>query len=288
MAFNVDRFISHFDSHAGFARSSKFEVRVALPPALFRLSGGTMEELSLQCEAAELPGYNLNTVESKIFGAPTHIAASPSFGDISLTFICAGDMWEKKFFDAWLDFIIPKSTYLASYKTEYQTSITIHQYSDFSKENFSIPEPGLSERLSNTLNNPITKIADKLLNNSISKIGSKVGNIFSQLDKLKPESPRNLKPTEIFACKLIDAFPVSVNALPLSWSADDIHKLTVVFKYSRWLNTDQANGTNLPPTKNTPGTDGANQRNVRGLIVPQLNLGNQGKIDVAPPNIKIT
>ncbi len=36
---------------------------------------------------------------------------------------------------------------------------------------------------------------------------------------------------QIYAVKLIDAFPVSVSSMPLSWSDDGAHRLTVSFSY---------------------------------------------------------
>lgn len=39
---------------------------------------------------------------------------------------------------------------------------------------------------------------------------------------------------QIYAVKLIDAFPVSVSSMPLSWSDDGVHRLTVSFAYQRF------------------------------------------------------
>lgn len=270
MAFNVNKFLAHFDSHAGFARSSKFEVRIALPPTL--VGFGSTEELSLQCESAEIPGYTLNTVESKIFGAPTYLAGVPSFGDITLTFICAGDLWEKKFFDAWMDMIIPKSTYLVNYKESYQTGITIHQFSDYmtsSKERKQEEQPDfLKDVISQSANKLIDQFLTKKLP-SVSKALTGINNekAFQELQTKANPPPDAYKSPEIFSCKLINAFPITVNALPLNWGTDDIHRLSVVFKYDKWLNTTAGSPVNLPPTQKIPGTDSAGQKNYRGTVL---------------------
>ena len=253
MAFNVNKFISHFDSHAGFARNSKFEVRIAIPAAL--IGAGSTEELSLQCEVAELPGYTLNTVESKIFGAPTYLAGTPAFGDITLTFVCAGDLWEKKFFDAWMDLIIPKSTYLVNYKQDYQTTITIHQFSDYVSGDSAASTGASSNPLTQTLIAPPTQT--------------------NQGDS--PQTTLNQQGTEIFSCQLINAFPVTVNPLSLNWVGDDIHRLNVVFKYDKWLNISSKTPINLPPTQAVPGDNGT-QRNVRGTFVQSQNLFDLSKV----------
>lgn len=45
---------------------------------------------------------------------------------------------------------------------------------------------------------------------------------------------------------LIDAFPIAVNQLDVDWSNDGYHKLTVVFAYTYWTNTELYNiGKNI-------------------------------------------
>lgn len=123
--FKVSEFLNHFDKHKDFARTSKFEVRIA-PPSGIQLD--TMP-LRLQCESTELPAYGVNVSENRYYGVPEPLAASPTaFGDITLTFICAGDMWEKKLFDRWINFIMPINNYNPRYKDDYCTQIEISQF----------------------------------------------------------------------------------------------------------------------------------------------------------------
>lgn len=215
MAFNVNKFISHFDAQDGFSKSSKFDVIINVPS--FLMGMGTSEQLSLQCEAAELPGYTLNTIENKIFGAPTPLAGTPSFGDVSLTFICAGNLWEKKFFDAWLNNIIPKQTYLVNYKMNYVTDIIIRQYSEFM---------------------PIDKFEltrEEALRTDRTQLGETRPTLATVATMTPMDPERFSKPVVTYACTLINAFPVTVNALNLNWGTDEIHRLTVAFKFDRWL-----------------------------------------------------
>lgn len=45
---------------------------------------------------------------------------------------------------------------------------------------------------------------------------------------------------------LIDAFPIAVNQLDVDWANDGYHKLTVVFAYTYWTNTELSNiGKNI-------------------------------------------
>jgi hypothetical protein len=125
MAFSTDQFRLHFSRHLDFAKTSRFEVRISTPNGL----GIDARDLRFQCETTELPGYNLNTVEGRYYGVPQPVASVASFADITLTFICAGDLWEKKFFDQWMNYIAPINNYNLSYKDSYVSpKIEILQY----------------------------------------------------------------------------------------------------------------------------------------------------------------
>jgi hypothetical protein len=52
-----------------------------------------------------------------------------SYPDITMTFIVTDDMSEKKFFDAWLNWINPTINYNVKYKKDYAVNVRIRQYS---------------------------------------------------------------------------------------------------------------------------------------------------------------
>lgn len=125
--FMPDDFLSNFAKHKDFAKVSKFHVEITRPNA-FTAGDVDFRDLRFQCEAAELPGYNINSVDARIYGVPAPVAAFASFNDITLTFICAGDMWEKKLFDYWLNLIVPINNYNLRFKDEYVSKINITQF----------------------------------------------------------------------------------------------------------------------------------------------------------------
>lgn len=138
MAFNIDKFREHLKSHGDLAKPSKFEVEI------YKGSEDT-RGLSFQCTAAELPGYTVNVLESKIYGPSYHIASTPAYTDLSLTFICATDLWEKRFFEDWLYSIIPvgRTSRIgtaphAAYKEDYISRIKIKQYTDTGDVSYTV------------------------------------------------------------------------------------------------------------------------------------------------------
>ena len=136
MAFSVNEFRNHFAKHRDYAKTSKFDVRIYKP---LGLAAETID-LRFQCETTELPGFNVNTVDGRYYGVPQSVASVGTFNDISLTFICAADLWEKKLFDQWINLIVPLNNYLLEYKTQYATKIEINQYYEDALNSNGTPE----------------------------------------------------------------------------------------------------------------------------------------------------
>ena len=132
MAFNVSQFRDHFAKHDDFAKTSKFDVRVTAPSGL----GLDASDLRFQCETTELPGYTVNTVDGRYYGVANPVASFPTFADLTLTFVCSGDFWEKKLFDKWINLVIPINNYNPNYKDTYTSpKITINQFSESENSN---------------------------------------------------------------------------------------------------------------------------------------------------------
>lgn len=224
MPFNVNEFLSHFDSHLDFAKVSKFEVRITPPTGL---NMKTMD-LRFQCEVAEIPGFTVNTVDNRRYGIAEPVAASGSFADITLTFICAGDMWEKKLFDSWLNLVIPFNRYNLNYKDTYiSPKIEVIQYSESTQND----------------------------------VNSLVQEDINQLNRARGATERP-EPSRSYIATIYDAYPITVSPLQLNWGDDGVHRLAVTFKYNYWTTYDiQAqNGEVQPTTSNGVDSLAANYR----------------------------
>jgi len=195
MAFNINAFRDHFSRHQEFAKSSRFDVRISAPASL----GYNTVDLRFQCEASELPGYNINTVDGRYYGVASPVASVASFNDITLTFICAGDFWEKRMFDKWMNLIIPFNNYNPEYRDNYVSpKIEINQFADYSAG---------------------SSLLERAITNAL--IGTEP-----------------LKPKIIYTASLYNAFPVTIAPLQMNWADDGIHRLSVTFKYEYWITGD--------------------------------------------------
>jgi hypothetical protein len=230
--FSPEKFRSHFSNHNDFAKVSKFEVRIQPPKGASDMATFAAD-LRFQCEAAELPGYNINTVDNRIYGVPNPVAASATFGDITLTFMCAGDMWEKKFFDRWMDIIVPINNYNPRYKDDYASpKIEINQYSE------------IVEDVSAAVNQAENTIL------------------------AEPTAASQLK----YSALLFGAFPVAIAPLGLNWADDGFLKLAVTFKYEYWVpfaGNSNVNATVQPPEAKPNGSD--IQKSIQNNVTPRSN-----------------
>ena len=177
MSFSPNLFLSHMRSKDGPAKPSRFEVVIPLPKyvanfmstsaleALFNLPNaifGTVTEaigsamgqspvgadptlsryLALQCETAELPGRTLMTHEAKVYGPTYKVPYQSQYNEMTLTFICTNEFWERKLFDRWIEAIMPSDTnnmrYAKDDNTRYMTPIKVIQYDDFIKQIYAV------------------------------------------------------------------------------------------------------------------------------------------------------
>lgn len=213
----VDAFLANYAVHADFSKASKFAVLVFPPPGLQGaggLLGGLIGQnksfedrnklgfgkvlntasLSFQCESAVLPGYQINTIEQKIYGAPFSGAASPVFEPLQLTFICAGDLWERKYFEDWMEVILPREP------SKNEAKFALAKETWFDADN-QTQRPAFSAAYREEYVSTIQVI---------------------QFHETGIPSARY---------KFEEAFPVDINPQPLNWGDDNIHRLQVTFQY---------------------------------------------------------
>jgi hypothetical protein len=98
--------------------------------------------LALQCETAELPGRTLMTHEAKVYGPTYKVPYQSQYNEMTLTFLCTNEFWERKLFERWIEAIMPSDTnnlrYAKDEATRYMTPIKVIQYDDFIKQIYAV------------------------------------------------------------------------------------------------------------------------------------------------------
>ena len=135
MAGSIADFKASFSTD--LARPSRFDVQIPVPLGMFDYAK-MPRLLNMRCEAAQLPGRTLSTTTMKIYGIDEKFPYATSFDDITLTFIVGDDMKEKRFFDAWLNWITPTNNYDSRYKNDYSVPLVISQYSVKGEKTYSV------------------------------------------------------------------------------------------------------------------------------------------------------
>jgi hypothetical protein len=178
MPFLPQSFISNINAKNGLAKPNRFQVILPIPTYINKFIGQSFLEqlvnikntfisditdvfnrdvtdeqsktsnpsisryLSLQCEAAELPGKSLITQDAKVYGPTYKVPYQTQYGETNLTFLCTNDFYERKLFDRWLESIMPTDTNNLRYPdddaTRYLTNIKIIQYDEFIKQIYAI------------------------------------------------------------------------------------------------------------------------------------------------------
>lgn len=146
--FNPNEFLSNINRNNGLAKPAKFEVNISLPLPVLQLTNQYGPDLprglSLQCEAAELPGKNFVTEDVKIYGPTFKVPFQTQYNDISLTFLCSGNFYERYMFDSWMNLIMPTDTNNLRFPkgdnrtTGYLTDVLIIQYDDVGNEIYNV------------------------------------------------------------------------------------------------------------------------------------------------------
>ena len=135
MAGSINDFKSTFKND--LARPNRFDVDIPIPLTLLPYLK-TSNNLKYRCENANLPGRTLATLEQKTYGPVEKFPYMTTYNDLDLTFIVDGDMSQKVFFDAWLNYVNPLYNNNFRYKSDYATDLRITQYDVTNQATYSV------------------------------------------------------------------------------------------------------------------------------------------------------
>lgn len=118
--------------YGGLAKSARFAVRIN--PAQAHLSfgyGQFLRDFTYLCEAAEMPGRGFQSLDVRYYGPNQKLPFQSQYEDITMTFLCRSESFERQFFDDWMEIINPTNSFDFSYRSEYQTTIEVIQLAEY-------------------------------------------------------------------------------------------------------------------------------------------------------------
>ena len=240
----IGRFRAMMGKAEGYARPSRFVVRVNLPTNLAKLAGIaydtatgqthftgdsnaiTMQQLSSQlgqqvnmhCESVSMPAHDLQSETIDHFGPPRQMVTGHGFtGTIGATFYADKYLRERHFFEMWQKMAVGMTNHKAGYYDDYIGSMQI-----------------------------------------------------LQLGSLDGEGDRDV-PT--YGIEATEVYPESVTAIEYNYgSVNQIVKVTVAFQYKQWhnLTTDSIAGMSFGASDQTQHDIAQPDRGLIGKLPPEL------------------
>ena len=210
MAQSIDQFKSLINNKNGLARSNLF--RVKLPS----LPGATSEEMNILCKDVNLPGRQILTNERQIGMQTAKVPYGYAVQEVSMTFHVLNDYGVKEYFETWQNLAVNQNRYEVGYQRGvggYARQVEIEQFRKVKR----LPRRFTNEFRSET---GLQQFLPKLNDFEI------VQDIFGIQDQLND--------LVIYRCKLIDAFPTSMNAIQLNNELDGIVELNIQMSYTNW------------------------------------------------------
>ena len=154
MSFSVETFRSKLESGGGPAFGDRYHVAfnapsgVAAEAASYLSTENTSSvtsRLSWLCDTINIPSRSLTTTEFRTYGLPVKRPYGSVYTESQMEFLCTRNMGEKKFFDAWLNYIFNNNSYDMAYYDNYTTNIDIYHFdrsvstaNDLSKSTYHI------------------------------------------------------------------------------------------------------------------------------------------------------
>jgi hypothetical protein len=110
-ALSMNDFMSISNDYGGFAKSSRFAVRILPTGQYVNSISPITQDLIYLCETAELPGRGLMNIDLRYYGPSQKFPFQSQYEDINLTFFCRTSSLERQFFDDWMLAINPTNSW---------------------------------------------------------------------------------------------------------------------------------------------------------------------------------
>lgn len=197
MNLSMDNFLGAISKLNYPARSCRFMVKIVPKNQNFKKYG---QDLHYVCDSAELPGRGFNITEVRYYGPGQALPNNPMYSSTNLSFICRTDSLERQFFDDWMDYINPTTSYNFEYAENYYSDVFIYQFAEHS-----------------TKAPPVAR---------------------DNMNLIPVPRPDNFAPDIIYGWTLRRAWPMLVAPQPVTWADNDILRLQVTFTFKNWDRDD--------------------------------------------------
>ena len=137
MSFSVETFRAKLEEGGGPAYVDRYHVSFKAPDGVIKEANAYLatentekitSRLSWLCDTINIPSRSLTTTEFRTYGLPVKRPYGSVYTESQMEFLCTRNMGEKKFFDAWLNYIFNNRSYDMAYYDNYTTDIDIYHF----------------------------------------------------------------------------------------------------------------------------------------------------------------
>jgi len=226
MPFNIDRFNSEI-SKTGIAAPSQFEAIITRGPG-GRILPQLDQGMRFRIESVNIPGRTMTALDQQYYGPIRSMPYKFTVPPISFTIVLSRDMREREFFMKWQDHFIGHA------RTNYNSGPVAGMYDSKYYDNgigeieiwqYSQPTPQRNPSTTSPLN-----ATNQTSNQSR---GSSLGNPGLSMQSTPDAVIQN-------QFRFLEAYPLSVNDIAMSWSDEGYLKLQVEMKYRTMIETNRS------------------------------------------------
>lgn len=139
---SLSEFVANIKT-GGLMTTNRFRVEFSVPPILLNSKNsynytGDLRTVLLYCDSAQLPGLNISTQQSRIYGELREMPYERLYDNVNLTFYIGNDMGSKALFDSWINSIQDPVTRSFNYYNDYITDMTIFVQDKDDAEQYSV------------------------------------------------------------------------------------------------------------------------------------------------------
>lgn len=115
--------------YEGLAKSSRYAVRIVPVGSLLTSLGygDFLRDFTYLSDSAEMPGRAFMSVDVRYYGPNFKLPFQSQYEDMSITFLCRTQSFERQFFDDWMEIINPTNLWDFNYRDSYKAKIEIFQ-----------------------------------------------------------------------------------------------------------------------------------------------------------------
>jgi hypothetical protein len=130
---------SYSSAYGGLVKSSKYAIRI-VPVGNLLLSlgyGDFLNHFTYLSDSAEMPGRAFMSLDIRYYGPNFKIPFQSQYEDMTITFLCRTESFERQFFDDWMEIINPTNLWDFNYRDSYRSRIEIYQLATHGDDNTS-------------------------------------------------------------------------------------------------------------------------------------------------------